>query len=402
MMDQMNAQEAALLQQAFASFDEAAETLERAYRLLSQRVQELNVELEVSNRALRESLATNEKLKSHLHLILESLTTGVLVTDLDAQITTVNRTAEILLETERQNLIGQSLSELLRDWGFAGLVTGEVKRKSRRLAVSLTDLRGENGRTIGRVAQFQDITELKRLEDQVQRQQRLAAMGEMAARLAHEVRSPLGSIELFGSLLRQELSADPPRRQLADHICTAVRATDHLIDNMLSFVSPRRPRWAPVSLREVIDEAILLATPLIERHAIRIHNAINGDLPSVWGDEGMLRQVVLNVVLNAVQAMEGGGDLAIAWVPLEDDRVGVRFTDTGAGIAPADRPRLFDPFFTTKPEGTGLGLAIAHNIMVAHGGTIDVDSELGTGTTFTLVLSKDREAKGIHGTAPTF
>jgi signal transduction histidine kinase len=308
----------------------------------------------------------------------------------------------VLLETDRGALIGQSLSELLRDWGHTGSVNGEVVRRSRRLAVSLTDLRGEGGRPIGRVAQFQDITELKRLEEQVQRQQRLAAMGEMAARLAHEVRSPLGSIELFGSLLRQELADDPARRQLAEHICTAVRATDHLIDNMLSFVSPRRPRWAPVNLEEVIEEAVLLATPLIERHAIRVQSMIEGKVPTIWGDEGMLRQVVLNVVLNAVQAMGTGGDLTITYVELESEALGLQITDTGEGIASADRPRLFDPFFTTKPDGTGLGLAIAHNIMLAHGGSIDVDSEIGHGSTFTLVFSKEKQARGIHGTAPTF
>ena len=400
-MEGMKTQEAALLKQAFASFDEAAGTLERSYQLLNRRVQELNVELDLSNQALRESLASNEEIKSHLHAILESLTTGVLVTDLDSQITTVNRTAEAMLEMDRRALTGQSLSELLRDWGYAGSSTGEVARKSRRLAVSLTDLRGEAGRPIGRVAQFQDITELKRLEEQVQRQQRLAAMGEMAARLAHEIRSPLGSIELFGSLLRHELADDPARRQLAEHICTAVRATDHLIDNTLSFVSPRRPRWAPVKLGEMIQEAVLLATPMINGHGVRVETVMDDDM-TIWGDAGMLRQVVLNLVLNAVQAMPDGGDLCINCAGMAPDRVALRITDTGTGINPMDRPRLFDPFFTTRPDGTGLGLAIAHNIVLAHGGAIDVESEAGKGTTFTIILSKEKGAKAIHGTAPAF
>jgi PAS domain-containing protein len=150
----MKTEETALLKQAFASFDEAAVTLERSYQVLSIRVQELNVELEQSNQALRESLSSNEEIKSHLHAILESLTSGVLVTDLDAQITTVNRAAEEILEMNRKELIGQSLSELLRDWGFPSPLAGEVVRKSRRLTVALTDLRGEHGWPIGRVAQI--------------------------------------------------------------------------------------------------------------------------------------------------------------------------------------------------------------------------------------------------------
>lgn len=397
----MKTEEAALLKEAFASFDEAAVTLERAYQLLAERVQELNLELEVSNQALRQSLETNEEIKSHLHAILESLTTGVLVTDLEARITTVNRAAEVMLKMDRDELVGQSLLDLLADWNYGSSLSGEIVRGDTRLAVTLTDFRGEAGQSIGRVAQFQDITELKRLEAQVQRQQRLTAMGEMAARLAHEIRSPLGSIELFASLLRQELAGDPKRHQLADHICTAVKATDHLIGNTLSFVSPRRPRWAPVNFNEVLEEALLLASPLIETHGVEVRRRLDHEA-MIWGDEGMIRQVVLNIVLNAVQAMPHGGDLSISIVEVGRDRVGLRFADTGGGIDPAYRSRLFDPFFTTRPEGTGLGLAIAYNIMRAHGGSIEVESESGKGSIFTLVFFKEKGPIGNHATAPTF
>jgi signal transduction histidine kinase len=400
-MKAMKTEEAALLKEAFASFDEAAGTLERAHQLLSERVQELNLELEVSNRALRQSLEANEEIKSHLHAILESLTTGVLVTDLGARITTVNRAAEVMLKMDREELVGQSLSELLDGWNYENSMSGELLRENTRLAVSLTDLRGDAGQSIGRVAQVLDITDLKRLEAQLQRQQRLTAMGEMAARLAHEIRSPLGSIELFASLLRQELAGDPKRHQLADHICTAVKATDHLIGNTLAFVSPRRPRWAPVNFHEVIEEALLLASPLIETHGVQVCRHLNTEV-MIWGDEGMIRQVVLNIVLNAVQAMPNGGDLLISIAEVDRERVGLRIADTGAGVDPAHRARLFDPFFTTRPEGTGLGLAIAHNIMSAHGGSIEVESELGKGSSFTLVFFKEKGAIGTHATAPTF
>jgi signal transduction histidine kinase len=250
------------------------------------------------------------------------------------------------------------------------------------------------------VAQFQDVTELKRLEEQLQRQQKLAAMGEMAARLAHEIRSPLGSIELFGSLLRQELADDPVRRQLAEHICTAVRATDHLIGNTLSFVSPRRPRCKPVNLRQVIDEAILLATPMIDSHAVSISSELEKSISTIWGDEDMLRQVVLNLVLNAVQAMPKGGKLSLTSLEIDAGHLALRITDTGRGIPREDLTRLFDPFFTTRSDGTGLGLAIANNIMLAHGGSIDVESEVGTGSSFTLIFSKQKGAEALHGTAP--
>lgn len=304
MIQNMKTEETTLLKQAFASFDQAAWSLERSYQVLTARVQELTVELEVSNQALRQSRNENE-----------------------------------------------------------------------------------------------------RLEEQVQRSQRLAAMGEMAARLAHEIRSPLGSIELFASLLRKELRDNPARCVLAEHICTAVRATDHLIGNTLSFVSPRRPKREPVALRKLLAEAVLLATPLIETHRVRVvtgpeaGDAREGDL--VQGDEGMLRQVALNLILNAVQAMPAGGELRINLRERADGAVGLSFTDSGTGIAPADRARLFDPFFTTRDGGTGLGLAIVHNGVVAHGGWIDVESEVGKGSTFTVVLPKDKGAKNAHATGPT-
>jgi signal transduction histidine kinase len=400
MIDGLTTEEATLLKQAFASFDEAAGNMERSYQLLTARVQDLNVELEASNRALRHSLQANEEIKDHLHAIMESLATGVLVTDSDARITTVNRTAAVMLDVDRGALLGRSLPALLTEWGDPGAESGEVVRKTRRLAVTLTDLRGAEGETIGRIAQFHDVTELKRLAEQVQRQQRLAAMGEMAARLAHEIRSPLGSIELFGSLLRQELSGDPARRQLAEHICTAVRATDHLIGNTLSFVSPRRPKWEPVALSRLIEEAVLLATPLIETHRVRVRTEGVYEDARIRGDEGMVRQVVLNLILNAVQAMPEGGDLLIAVTDVGRESVRLSVTDTGKGIAPADRPRLFDPFFTTRPGGTGLGLAIAHNSVVAHGGWIEVESEVGKGSTFTVVLPKEKGEKRGHDARP--
>lgn len=299
MIEGMKTEETALLKQAFVCFDEAAGNLERSYRMLTARVQELTVELEKSNRALQQTLRDN-----------------------------------------------------------------------------------------------------KRLEEQVQRQQRLAAMGEMAARLAHELRSPLGSIELFGSLLRQELAGEPGRRVLAEHICTAVRATDHLIGNTLSFVSPRRPKREPVSLTAVVKDAVLLATPLIDMHRVLVEIEHAADQVMVRGDEGMLRQVALNIVLNAVQAMPEGGSLRIAVKGAGGEAVRLSFADTGKGIAPADRPRLFDPFFTTRPGGTGLGLAIAHNIVVAHEGWIEVDSEAGKGSTFTVVLPQEKGAKEIYATGP--
>ena len=157
-----------------------------------------------------------------------------------------------------------------------------------------------------------------------------------------------------------------------------------------------------MNLGEVIDEAVLLATPMITSHAVRINSRSEEATSTIWGDADMLRQVVLNLVLNAVQAMPDGGELRLSSLAIDSEHLALRITDTGRGIAVEDRSRLFDPFFTTRPDGTGLGLAIAHNIMMAHGGSIDVESEVGKGSAFTLIFSQQKGAKAIHGTAPTF
>jgi signal transduction histidine kinase len=155
-----------------------------------------------------------------------------------------------------------------------------------------------------------------------------------------------------------------------------------------------------VNLREVIDEALLLATPMIDSHRVRITSRLDEAASTIWGDEGMCRQVILNLVLNAVQAMPDGGDLTLSSFEIDAGHAALRITDTGRGIPRGDQARLFDPFFTTRPDGTGLGLAIAHNIMLAHGGSIDVESEVGKGSTFSLIFPTQKGVKATHGTAP--
>jgi two-component system sensor histidine kinase AtoS len=139
---------------------------------------------------------------------------------------------------------------------------------------------------------------------------------------------------------------------------------------------------------------------MIDSHAVCISTELEKSTSTIWGDEDMLRQVVLNLVLNAVQAMPGGGKLSLSSLEIDAGHMALRITDTGRGIPREDLTRLFDPFFTTRPDGTGLGLAISNNIMLAHGGSIDVESEVGTGSAFTLIFSKQKGAEALHGTAP--
>lgn len=227
--------------------------------------------------------------------------------------------------------------------------------------------------------------EKEALREQAERNHRLRAVGEMSGRMAHELRNPLGSIELFASLLRKDMDRDSEKQQWVEHIMTAVRAMDYALTNLLFFTGKPRPHFRKTDLRKVIEEAKCFASHLIEQNHVRLIQS-GEKLPIwIWCDEDLLRQVFLNLILNAIEAMPHGGELRLAAEAAED---GVRITiaDTGTGIPEKILSRIFDPFYTTKNKGTGLGLSIAQNAIMAHSGSIEVQSREGEETCFLLHL----------------
>lgn len=245
----------------------------------------------------------------------------------------------------------------------------------------------------------ESLQQREALREQAERNHRLAAVGEMSARMAHELRNPLGSIELFSSLLKKKV-ADPSLRQYADHISAAVGAMDYALSNLLLFTRTPAPFFRKTDLRRMIEEARLFALPLIRQNRIGWIESIETLSDPVRCDEDLLRQILLNLILNAVEAMPQGGELRVTVAPQErdepsgsdrgavmsNDGVKITISDTGDGIPPEILPKIFDPFFTTKSKGTGLGLAIVHHAVTALGGTIQVQSEINRGSTFTLTL----------------
>ncbi len=239
------------------------------------------------------------------------------------------------------------------------------------------------------------IKEKEALRAQAERNLRLAAVGEMAARMAHELRNPLGSIELFASLLKKGLAKEPDKVKWAEHISSAVMAMDYSLTNLLLFTGKPTPNFRRVDIGGLVSESRIFASHLIQQNQIEFVQEI-GPMPELFlGDEDLLRQVFLNLILNAVDAMPQGGQLRVAasshqMKPEKDaiacEGVMVTISDTGCGIPQEALSKIFDPFFTTKDKGTGLGLAIVHNAVQAHNGLIHVQSELKKGTTFTLTF----------------
>jgi two-component system, sensor histidine kinase FlrB len=378
----------ALLQHAFHSFDQAAATLQASYRALADRIERLDVELAASNEALRVKLAENEELRGNLAAVLESLTTGVVVSDASGAIVRCNAAVEALLGLKREQILGRPLQAFLVERGLDPEAYPVYTAAGIPVSLSQAALRDVAGTEAGRIVLFQDLSTVRRLEERVQRRDRLAAMGEMVGRIAHEIRNPLGSIELFASMLRQDVHHDATLTRYTDHISLAVEAMDRLLSNLLFYTKPNRPTadWHAPEL--LVRDALTLASHATSRGGIDVRLELDAAVPMVWCDAAQIKQVLVNLILNAVQAMPEGGRITIGVARGDGRPAGTRISvaDTGCGIRPDDLSRIFDPFFTTREEGTGLGLAIAHAMIEAHAGRLEVESREGAGTRFTIVL----------------
>jgi PAS domain S-box-containing protein len=412
-----------LLEQGFAAFTQAAEKLQESHKRLRLQVAQLNLELEEKNRELESNLAEREKVKTYLSNIFESLPVGVFVMDLQGAITSVNHAGLDMIGLGAEALVGENVNEMFgtevfpraagERAGSNGEVDDEASIAYRRpdgetlqMTASLTPMRGE-GRPLGYILNVQDVTLLKQLEEQADRRNRFTAMGEMAANIAHEIRNPLGSIELFASLVKKGLGEDDEQWVMMNHISSGIASMNHIISNVLEYTKPRPVNLKRLELHRLLREIGEFSRYMAEQNGVRVaFDLEEGEGKWVRGDEDLLRQVFHNLVLNAVQAMTEGGTVTISsrarnlthrkvlsrfgTVPRRKDDaldiLEVAFQDTGPGIPRELQKKIFDPFFTTRSRGTGLGLAIVHNIIESHHATIDVESEEHKGARFVFMF----------------
>lgn len=249
--------------------------------------------------------------------------------------------------------------------GRIARLTSEVEEKNRLLAES--------------------VARERQLEAEALRRNRLAAMGEMAAMVAHEVRNPLGAMELFTGLLLQDLQDRPECLRLTRQIARSIGDLNHLVTNLLEFTRSPAATATTVECCSLMDDVLRYVVDLTADVAIEIERAYAAPAVSAAADPHLLRPVVLNVVRNAVQAMPDGGWLRIA-IAGDGTTTRIAIADSGPGIAAADREAIFRPFYTTRKKGTGLGLAVVRELVAAMHGTLTVDSEPGAGATFTVHL----------------
>jgi signal transduction histidine kinase len=383
------------LRRAFHSFAQAAESLERSYGELQAEVGRLRRALEQSNADLAESLEENRRMRTHLDHILEGLPCGVLVVDDEGGISRANPEALRLLEMDQPGAarLGHicSLPGRVRELLERAAKTNCEQELSVREATGALRWLAARHATVANDAAtsvfiLRDVSERKRLEQAEARMRRDEALAEMSALLAHEIRNPLGSLELFAGLLA-ESALDPESRKWVEHVQAGLRTLAATVNNVLHFHGSPQPERAPVDLGQLLDWAREFFAPLARR--ARIEMSVRHRLAGVLleADRHRLEQIFSNLVLNAVRAMPGGGWIELRAGLVEDGRaVAIVVTDTGPGISPEHLPRIFEAGFSTRDGSPGLGLAVCRKIVEQHGGTITASSRPGHGARFTLTF----------------
>jgi signal transduction histidine kinase len=377
------------LTRAFASFTEAAASLERSYVQLQAEVGRLRHELEDTNRDLASSLEENHRMRQHLNRILQGLPCGVLVMEADGQISVANPETRRLLGTVGDPDLPVWIGDLLdRTQGSRSEVEYRCgSPEAEWITIRRAQLSAEEGGSA--IFILQDVSELKRLQREHEELSRRQALAEMSALLAHEIRNPLGSLELFAGLLA-ESDLKEEERNWVGHLQAGLRTLAATVNNVLHFHSQPAPGLAPTDLGRCLRTTHDFLRPLAQRAQVRMElkQALDGVL--VAADRHRLEQVLLNLALNAFRFMPSGGVLKIRGEvsPRAGQSIAtIEISDSGPGIAAEDRERIFQPGFTTCAGSPGLGLAVCKTIMEQHGGAITVSSRVGLGTTFKLEFS---------------
>ena len=370
------------LQRAFDVFNQVSQELTQAYEALQGRVESLTAELAVANGELRRQYQEKEALSERLALLLNALPAGVVVLDSASTVSEANPAARRMLG---QSIVSSDWSMLTVDRLSPTDAPDEWQLDGQRLSIGESPLDSAGGR----ILLIHDITAAHELKANLERNQRLAAMGEMAASLAHQLRTPLATALLYSANLAQPELSDTARTRFAGKAAEQLKRLERLIQDVLLFTRGESIGRDVIPVASLISDAVQTVDPLCRDKGVMLRVSPVADHPIITGSRKALGGALLNLLENALQACESV-DTSEREIRLTAEvrgghvRISVR--DTGAGIAPETQARIFEPFFTTRGQGTGLGLAIALGVVRAHGGAIEVSSASGEGSEFVMQL----------------
>jgi PAS domain S-box-containing protein len=380
----------------------------------------------ISTNEIEEKIAQKEEVIQHLireledvknftESIIQSIGSGIIITEMNDTITYINRAGERILGYSKEELMGRpfsifSLKEkqsmipsfLNNPDDLDTRKEGWMRKKDHTefpVGFTINNHLSIRGERIGKIVVFRDLTNVYKIQEEILRMDRLVSLGKLASGIAHELRNPLAGIKTTAQALGEEMSGDDSRREYLHRITKEIDRLNDLLKTFFSFAKPQNLNLVHCHIKDIINEIIPFLIKEIADKGIRFIETYHPQLPKVKVDKTQMHQVFLNLFLNAIQAMPNGGELKIEAGPMisnslegfKQNFIKVVISDTGRGIPPHIVHRIFDPFFTTKSKGVGLGLSITYQIIKKHGGTIKVESRWEKGTSFVINLPETLE-----------
>ena len=386
------------------------EDIEKIHQILIKYIHHV-IDLAKKGRSVHERL---------VHSIIQNYSDAVIALDNDYKIFFWNKGAERIFGYTADEMLGKTVDpivpselkekgelqwlfeETLRKGYVENYETERIRKDGRRIIVNLSRslIKDENGEVLGSIAIVKDVTQIKELEKQIQHSDKLALIGQIAAGIAHEIGTPLNVISGNAEYVMMEMGENNPYKEELETIISQAERIANLIKQLLEFARPRKPNYTKVNVNNELHHVVELLKHQFEKSNIKLNLKFSEDIPSIYADCSQIHQVFLNIIVNAIQAINQNGVIEIETFA-KDGYVNIKFRDNGVGILPEHIHKIFEPFFTTKEagKGTGLGLAVSKRIIDEHNGKIEVESTPGKGTVFTVkfptyIKKEDKEDDG--------
>ncbi len=405
----------ALLKDVFAKFEHNSKKLENAYSKMQKDFKKLNLELDAKNEELTNMLHETGIARERLNSILQSLKNGVILVNVDGVISHFNKAAE-MIGLKTKDALGKFYEDIIpyakESKGIMHTLKTKIDIKYEEREITLKDgsrlpvrysaslVKDDKGVVTGALEVFQDISDIKNMQQEIQQTRTLAALGEMSATVAHEIRNPLGGIGTYAALLERDLDIKDPRRKLVKNILSGITSLNKIVTNLLVYTRPMLGGLKKIPLNDIVKEIGDFALLEIQnKHGKNIKLKYQIPQRALYSsiDPEKIQQLLLNLFFNSADAIKHKGEI-ILYIKqtskqlAKDSYSGVKkwncigIKDTGVGIPKEKMEKIFNPFFTTKEDGTGLGLAIVRKIAEFHNGYIFAKSQIGKGTAFELYL----------------
>ena len=393
------------LTKAIEHYTSVTHDFKEAYHQLEQQVMKLNIELEEKNSELCKSLTETKSLKNYLYNILSSMNSGVVCTDSEENVTVFNRAAETLTGFSAQHVIGKKYSSLFVDDRSKGYQPKDMLKnkdeiikheklfrcsngKSLPVKFCMCRLQSENEEPLGIVEVFEDLTEFRKLENEIQQGRTLMALGEMAGHVAHQIRNPLGAIAGFTTLLERDLGSEDSRQRHTRKIIEAVGNMERIIGNLVFLARPVQPSKRKINIRWLLNDVVehILFQSKEEGKKIHVDRKMPKSKIEMMADPHLFQQLFIHLLRNSVQAIERTGEIKLQLRKSAKNEIRLTIADNGKGIPSEIQNRLFHPFESNKQKGVGLGLPIVRKIVDLHQGQIQIKSKINKGTKVTLII----------------